>query len=128
MSRKSNRAAAVVVAESIAAEHAASAIETAAAVETTQPVVEAAQPVAKAPTKKQRTIDALMVGTTLAALSETLGVSLTAARSLIGDVRAAGITVASARDKETGVYTFCIPGAVRAEPAAEAAPEVAATE
>jgi hypothetical protein len=57
-------------------------------------------------TKKQRTIDALQNGTTLAALAAQLEISLVAARSLIGDVRAAKIAVCSVRDVATNVYTF----------------------
>lgn len=48
---------------------------------------------AKATTKKQRVIDMLQTGTTVAEIAQALQISKVAARSLIGDVRHAKVRV-----------------------------------
>ncbi len=102
-----NTAAAIVAARNVNAHAVVTARLNAAAVAATQATAVAAQATAATVTasvatkplsKKQRVINMLISGTTIAAIASELNISATAARSLIGDVRAAKHTVAYANN------------------------------
>lgn len=77
---------------------------------------------AKGPSKKQVVLDMIANGgTTVQAIAEHLSISETAARSLIGDVKAGGHDVVSTRDKDTKISTFTLGAPASTQP--EDAPE-----